>query len=503
MPTLPEFVPKWPFQVVTSKPVATLTPSATTGNITLTASAGVFTSEHLSQYVEGNFGRARIMGITSATVVKARVIVPFFDTTVIASQAWTLETGHEDIWSTTRGWPLSCAFYQNRLVFGGSRDLPNSIALSRIGDYYDFDPGQALDDDAIFYILGARDEVPAIYHLMADRHLQIFTSSAEYYVPISEDTPLTPVNFSVRRTTKRGLRREIRPVNLDGQTVFCQQGGKAFREFTFTGSIGADAYESTNLSLHWSHLVSTPVAVSLWPSQEKDDADRLLSVNADGAMAVCMRMREQELNGAVQWTTDGLYKGAGAVDDEVYIVVDRVIGGVTKRYLEFLDDTLYLDSALTYNTPGQTVLTGLDHLEGKTVRVRADDFWQASKVVTGGQITLDDAIVANCQVGLDYTPLAETLPPWKEGADGPIILDGKTRISRVDVSCYETQNLLVQGDFVDFRSFNDPADAPIPEFTGTKIVSGLLGWRRDNKVVLTQDAPAPMTVRNIEYQVRG
>lgn len=499
----PEFIPRWPFQVVTSKPVATLTPSAISGSITLTASAGVFTSAHLSQFVEGNFGRARIIAITSATVVKARVIVPFFDTTAIASQAWTLETGHEEVWSDTRGWPLSCAFYQNRLVFGGARDLPNAIALSRIGDYYDFDPAQALDDDAIFYILAARDEVPAIYHLMADRHLQIFTSSAEYYVPISEDTPLTPTNFAVRRTTRRGVRREIRPVNIDGQTLFCQLGGKAYRELTFTGANASDAYEAPNLSLQWSHLVNTPVSAALWPSQQKDDADRLLSVNEDGTMAVCMRMREQQLNGATQWTTDGLYKGAGAVDDEVYIVAERVIDGVTKRYLEFIDDTLYLDSAVTYNTPGQTVLAGLGHLEGKTVMVRADGFWQASKVVTGGQITIDDAIVADGQVGLGYTPLAETLPPWTQGADAPVILDGKTRISRVAVSCLDTQNLLVQGEYVDFRSFSDPIDAPIPEFTGTKIISSLIGWRRDNKVVLTQDAPAPMTVRNIEYQVRG
>lgn len=495
-----EFIPKYAFAPVRTKPVATLTPSAVDGNITLTAGGSVFTVDHVDQFVVGNSGVARIIAITSGTVVKAVVLSPFFDTGAIASQAWHVDGGYEDVWSTTRGWPLSCCFYQNRLVFGGAKSLPNFIALSRIAEYFNFDPAQALDDDAIAYILAAKDEVPAIYHVMADRHLQMFTSSGEYYVPVSKNEPLTPRNFAANRTTGRGIEQTLRPVNFDGVTIFAQRGAKAFREFVYTGNAGQDAYESPNLSLAWSHLVADPVDVAIRPSQEKDDADLMLSVNADGGMAVCLRVREMEINGAAEWITDGDFLGVGAVDDDVYVVTERTIGGVARRYLEFLDEDLYLDCAVTYTTG--TTLTGLSHLEGETVRVRADGFWQASKVVSGGQITLDDAIVADGQVGLDYTPRVETLAPWKASRGGGVaVLDGMTHIARVAVSVQDTQNLLVQGDTVDFRSFNSNIDDPIPEFTGTKIVDGLLGWSRDNKLALTQDGPAPMTVRGIEYWV--
>lgn len=497
-----EFIPKWPFTPTRTKPVATLTPSATSGNVTLTASTGVFTSAHVHQYIEGNLGIARITAITSPTVVKAFVLTPFFDTSAIASQAWTILGGYEDVWSDARGWPLSCTFYQNRLVFGGAKSLPHAIALSAIGLYFDFDPGQALDDDAIFTVLQAKDEVPAIYHLMADLHLQLFTSAGEYYVPVSEDTPLTPRNFAARRTTGRGIRQECRPVNLDGNTLFCQAGGKAFREFIYAGGEGPNAYQSPSLSFHWSHLVATPVDVTIRPSREQDDADLLISVETDGTIAAAIRMRDQGLNGASKWTTDGLYRGACSVDDDTYLVVDRTIGGVTRRYLEFVDESteLFVDCGVTTTTPGTTI-TGLSHLEGETVVARADGFWHTGLVVSGGQITLPDAIVAEAQAGLDYTPLAETLPPWKAGQGGPVILDGMTHIARVDVSVVATQNLLVQGDFVDFRNFDDDIDDPVPEFTGTKIVDGLLGWQRDNKVVLTQDGPAPLSLRGIEYLV--
>lgn len=497
---LPEFIPKWGFTVATSKPVATLTPSAVTGNITLTASAGVFTDEHLHQYAEGNLGRARITAITSTTVVKARVIIPFFDTSAIASQAWNIESGYEDIWSDARGWPVSVAFYQDRLVFGGCKSVPNFIALSRLGDYFDFDPGQALDDDAIVRVLAAKDEVPAILHMMPDRHLQLFTAAGEYYVPISESEPLTPNNFAARLTTSRGIRQETRPVNLDGITVFCQRGGKVYRDFAFTGGEGANAYESPTLSLPWAHLVDTPVDVAVRPSQTKEDGDLLLSVGSTGSIAACLRMRGAEINGAAEWTTDGTFEGVACVDDDTYVVTERSIDGATVRYLEFFDDDLYVDCAKTY-TSG-TTLTGLEHLEGETVAVRADGFWY-THTVDGGEITLAEAVVADCQVGLAYTPLAETLPPWKASQGGPVILDGMTRISRVTTSVKDTQNLIVQGDAVDFRLFGQVIDDPIPEFTGTKIVDGLVGWQRDNKVTWTQDAPAPMTVRAAEYAVDG
>lgn len=498
----PEFIPKWAFTLTFTKPAATLTLAAVTGNTTATAGSAVFTADHLHQYIEGNSGRARIIAITSSTVVKVRVIVEFFNTTAIPSQAWVIESGYEDIWSDDRGWPVSVAFYQDRLVFGGAKSVPNHLALSRVGDYFDFDPGQALDDEAILRTISAKDEVPAIRHLMPHRHLQIFTAAGEYYVPISESEPLTPDNFAVRLTTGYGIRHETRPVNLGGATVYCQNGGKAFREFTYVGGDGPNAYESPNLSLPWAHLVDTPVATALRPSLAQEDADLLLSVGASGSIAAAMRMREFEINGAAEWTTDGTYEGIGCVDDDMYCVTERSIDGSTVRYIEFFDSDLYVDCGVTYTTG--TTVTGLDHLEGEAVVARIDGFWYTTGLtVASGQVTLPIAITADAQVGLAYTPLAETLAPWRLSRGGPVVLDDVTRISRVTVSCYETQNLTVQGDRVNFRTFDQDVDDPIPEFTGTKIVDGLLGWQRDNKVALTQDGPAPMTVRSIEYAVDG
>lgn len=501
MNVTPEFIPKFPFTITLTRPAVTLTPSATTGNINLTASGSAFTVDHVNQYAEGNYGRARITDIVSATVVKAIVIVPFFDTSAIASQAWFIESGYEDVWSDDRGWPVSACFYQDRLVFGGAKSLPNLLALSRVGRYLDFDPGQALDDDAIVVQLSAKDEVPAIFHVMPDRHLQLFAAGAEYYIPVSSDTPLTPRNVAQNRTTARGIKRELRPVNFDGVTIYGQKGGKAYREFVFTGRDASDAYESPNLSLVWSHIVDDPVDVAIRPSLEKDDADEMLSVNADGTMSVTLRMREHEINGAAPWDTDGLFDGVGCVDDDIYAVVDREVGASTVRYLEFFDADLYLDCAVSY-TSG-TTLTGLSHLEGLTVKVRADGAQLLDRVVSGGQITIERAVVADAQVGLYFTTDVETLDPVKSDGPGAARMDGKTRISRIMVDVVSTQNLIVQGQRLNFRQFGAPIDDPPPTFTGRKIIDGLLGWEDENSITMTQDAPAPMTVKALEFKLRG
>ena len=121
-------IPQHAFTITTTNPAATLTPSDVSGKITLTASAGVFSASHVGQYINASpQGRARIVKYNSSTSVNAVTEFPFFDTTATASGQWELETGYEDVWSITKGWPRSVTFHQGRLFFGGSKSRPSTI----------------------------------------------------------------------------------------------------------------------------------------------------------------------------------------------------------------------------------------------------------------------------------------------------------------------------------------------------------------------------------------
>jgi len=118
-------IPKYAFTIAYSNPAGTLTPSATSGAITLTASSAVFSAGSVGQYVNATpQGRARIVAYTSTTVVSAVTEIPFFNTSAIATGSWEYESGYEDVWSSTKGWPRTCTFHEGRLYFGGSKSRP-------------------------------------------------------------------------------------------------------------------------------------------------------------------------------------------------------------------------------------------------------------------------------------------------------------------------------------------------------------------------------------------
>ena len=201
---------QYPFYKFADTAVA-LTPSATTGAITLSASADVFDASHAGQNWRVAGKQVQITAVTSSTTADATVLedLPGIEPT---------PDFEEPAFSALRGWPVTVAFHQDRLVIGGSRDLPNRLWLSKAGDLFNFDLGEGLDDEAIeFPILS--DQVNAIRGVFSGRHLQVFTSGAEWMVT---GDPLTPTSVQARRQTRIGsvVDRYVPPKNVDGATLF-------------------------------------------------------------------------------------------------------------------------------------------------------------------------------------------------------------------------------------------------------------------------------------------
>ena len=180
-------IPKIAYTLATSNPAGTITPDSLDGTVTITASASVFTADHVDQYINvlSGFGRARIIERESATVVKAITELPFFKVDqAIANGAWELETGYVDAWSSSKGYPRTCTFHEGRLYFGGSKSLPNTLFASKVAEFFNFKSAEALDDDAMLVTMNT-DSVNAITALRSGRDLQIFTKDAEFFVQYS------------------------------------------------------------------------------------------------------------------------------------------------------------------------------------------------------------------------------------------------------------------------------------------------------------------------------
>ena len=279
--------PKVAYTLATSNPSGTITPDAIDGTVTVTASASVFTADHVDQYINvlSGFGRARIIERESATVVKVITELPFFKADqAIANNAWELETGYEDAWSDARGYPRTTSFHEGRLYMGGSKAMPNTLFGSKVADFFNFKSAEALDDDAILVTMNT-DSVNAITAMRSGRDLQIFTKDAEFFVPQADLDPITPSNIVIKNATRRGSKEGVRPVMAEGGTLFIQREGKAIREYLFS-DVDLN-YQANNISLLASHLLKTPRSMALRVATSTDDGDLLLIPNDDdGSMAV-------------------------------------------------------------------------------------------------------------------------------------------------------------------------------------------------------------------------
>ncbi len=489
-----EFIPKYPFSLSTSNPSATLTPSAVDGNITLTASSGVFASGNLHDYVEAadGIGRARITRFESSTVVEAIVEIPFFNTTAIASGSWLLEVDYVDVWSATYGYPRTVTFHEGRLYFGGSKSRPNTVFASRVARFFDFNPGESLDDDAIEVTLNT-GQVNAITGMFSGRDLQLFTKGGEFFLPQTSLDPITPNNVVIQGATKRGSKEGIKPVGAESGTMFIQRSGKSLREFLFSDV--ELSYISNNISLLSSHLLVDPVDMALRKATSTDDGDLLLLCNTDGTLATYSILRGQNVIAPSLSTTDGEFINVGVDVDTIYSVVKRTVSSSTKYYVEALNDDNTTDSATLLSggsKPSTTSVTGLSHLEGKTVKVIVDDAMQSDKTISSGGITLDAVPTTYVEIGLDYTPTIKTMPVELKLPSGNII-GQKKRIVDATALVYLSQNLTL--DAKDF------AFTAAQFFTGKKRRKPMLGYDREGQLTFSQSAPLFFTLLGIEYKV--
>lgn len=465
----------------------TLTPSATTGTITLTASVSVFSAGHAGTRFRIGGKEVAITLVNSPTVVTATVIQTLTGTG--ATIDWA-----EQAFSDVRGYPATVAFHQDRLVIGGSRDMPNRLWFSKSGDLFNFDLGTGLDDESIeFAILS--DQVNAIRGIFSGRHLQVFTSGAEWMVT---GDPLTPQTVQLNRQTRVGSRtdRYVPPVTVDGATMFVARNGSEIREFLYTDV--EQAYQATDLALVSRHILGRPI------DQDFDALRRLLFiVRDDGKFATLTIYRAEQVAAWTLHETQGLVKSVSVVGDEVYLLIDR-----NGTYcIEVFDGALNLDSALKGEAAmPSTEWSGLGHLNGMNVSVVADGMVLGGHTVTDGQVTLDEPAIA-VEIGLPYIHVVEPLPPSAIGEGAMIrkvrLVEGVFRVQDTKALKLDVGRGLRD---ISLRQLGEEEilDAPPPSVSGDIHVRAL-GWQKELSEPLwriEQSAALPFTLLSVMTEVK-
>ena len=409
-------------------------------------------------------------------------------------------SGAEAVWSATRGWPKTVAFYQQRLWFGGSAQRPQTLWGSVVADYYNYNVGTGADDDALDVTLDT-NQINGIVALMPARHLQLFTTGGEFYISSS---PITPGNIAIKNQTRFGS-STVPPVNIDGATIFLDYGQSSVREFLFSWE--EDAYTSNSATLLASHLITTPVDMDARRGTANEDANYVYVVNSDGTMAVFNTLRSQQVAGWTKWETTGAIEAITVEGTTVWFAVKRTINSATVYYLEQADADTYTDANKNQTQSASTTVANLAHLDGQSCRVRADGAIMDDATPSSGSITLTRT-TTSVEVGLDYDLTVKTMPVTSEFSNGSILTE-KKRLIRIVADIYQSLGIYITTSassdnvLVPDRTLGTGIlDSAPASFTGIKEVY-LNGWDRLAQVTITQTDPQPFTLLGLVVEVEA
>jgi hypothetical protein len=467
------------------------------------------TTVKLSIATGSNRGVVRFTGFTTNVLMNMEVLETLGSTK--AETDW--EVG---LWSARRGWPTSVTFYEGRLWWFGK----NRIIGSAADAFYSFDPSIVGDDQVINRAIGS-GPVDMINWAIPLQRLILGSDGAEISCRSSSlDEPLTPTNFNIKKPSTQGS-SYVSAVVIDDTGIFVQSSGTRLFKLNFNGVYSIIDFSSSDLTTLIPEI-GLPQIIRL-AVQRKPDT-RIHCLRSDGTVAVFVFDNAEDVQCWIEVDSTGatgliedilvLPGDLGQDEDQVFYLVNRTIGGVTKRYLEqwAFESTCkggnasYLADSHIHST-GQ-VISGLSHLEGQQVVVWADGKdvgYDANDAliytVSGGSITLA-ASYTDVVVGLPYTA------QWQSGKLVQLLQGNALKTTK------QIKNLgLIMADVhyhgVKFGKTFDSADLddlPSNEYGGDVAVDTVHSkydeypfvfpgqWETDTRLCLQAKAPRPVTI---------
>jgi len=412
----------------------------------------------------------------------------------------TTSTWWEGRWSDLRGWPTSVAIHEGRLWNAGADRINGSVSDA----YSSFDDTVEGDSGPISRSI-ATGPVDVVNWMIGLDRLLIGTGGSEFQVKSSSlDEPLTPSAFTLRAVSTQGSSR-VPTVKVDTSAIFVHRNGN--RLYEVAPSDNGYGYLTADLAVAAPDIGKPGISRT---SVQRQPDTRIYCVRADGKLAVLAYDKAEDVRCWFELETDGDFEEVavlpGAGGDVVYAIVKRRIGHVDYRFVEKFypeieigraSESRLADCHHHVDGPVSTV-TGLDHLEGKTVVIWAEGRDIGTAVVGGGEVALPEEL-EDITVGLPYTArfkgarliLSDTAPfmAAKQIAHvGLILLDTHAQGLRYGQSFDYLDDLPLKEGYalVDQDAIHATYEEQTIEVNGS--------WEPDARLCLEAAAPRPCTV---------
>ena len=360
-----------------------------------------------SGLVELNEGEFLVSGIVYGSVTVTVVDAAGTSTTITAT-AWSLtlqdpDTGNNidassflqyqgggfavkvvSLFAATGDYPACGTLYQERLTVGGYLNNPTQLNGSVQDDYPDFicDPNE--DDYAIQYTLVANKLNQLLNMIGTPNALLIGTSGGVWVVAASNGSSLSQTNVNAALQSNLGV-SALQPQLVNGSAIFVSRSTRivTFLVFNFV----SNQWDNTDLtrlnrnitlgqSEAQSGIAQTAFQLEPYPIfwAVRNDGQLIgLVFNTQDQVYAWFRINMQ--GGTIE--SVAVISGQN-IEDQVVVVVNRTINGVTQRYVEYfmpqelfgqLSNAFFVNCGQQWQGTGPFAITGINN--GTPVEVQA------------------------------------------------------------------------------------------------------------------------------------
>lgn len=302
--------------------------------------ASVFIPAHVGAIISINGGQVKITSYVSPTGVLGEVIVKLNAQVQAIAKSWTLNTA---AFTAETGYPSTVTFFKQRLVFANTKNNPNQLWVSAIGNDGDF--LEATDDASAFSMASSSAQADNILHLAQRGGVVALTGGSEFL--ISSTGAFTPASAQIEQHTTYGAQSNVRPCLVGNELLFVQRGGNRLRALSYRYEV--DGLVSPELSAIAPHIAEDHGGIKELTYQQTPYSLVWMVLN-DGMVASITLNRDQEMNAWAQHDFGGSVRSICALpqaagNDLCFMLIQRKSSVV----LEQLDETSFMDCEIAHN----------------------------------------------------------------------------------------------------------------------------------------------------------
>lgn len=363
-----------------------------------------------------------IIGGMAAYTTKNATTVYFDDTYITPDSSITpIEETEAGMLESPGNYPASVSLSQQRLIWASSKNDPQRIWMSEVGDFYSYHTHEIMTvSDAIDFQLPVT-RFGKINHICEMRKLLLFNSACEWLVDSASSVQgLTYETIQAYPQSYSGSSERLKPIICNNSLIFCERTGQTVRRFAY--DISNDGFAGRDVSILSSSIFEFNSIVD-WTYQQFPYST-LWCVMKDGTLASFEYMEEQDI---MAWMTHELGGGGKTICVATSYAVSPALDDI-----ENVDEYEYATHEEIFAVVKRQNSLWLERMRPRT-KTPTDNLAPCEDSLYHS-LCLDGVRVLNHTNG--YRPTTETGAVWipSDTTDGSVITDYDDACAKLDSS---------------------------------------------------------------------